>query len=178
MAKDHDAGQPAGRQHNQAQAANAVAPAAAPANPPAPAYDPKCAEHEAAHAVVIDDLGYEVIWVNIKAGHGLFQQTKADWGEFEEALKTINWNNAAERDAIRPQVLGYVTMLVAGHLAGNLINGEVERVSTRIQNNPGLLNHPPNMQKAIADRDRTALFLHLVQRNTLAEVIAAEGRAL
>lgn len=126
--------------------------------------------------MVIDDLGYHVTWVNIKAGEP--QLTKADWGAFGEAMKTINWDNPAERDAIRPQVLGYVTMLVAGHLAENLIDGGVERVSTRIQNNPGILHHPPNMQMAIADRDRTALFLHLVQRNTLAEVIVAEGRAL
>jgi hypothetical protein len=166
MAKDSNASQPVGGQRNQAQAANAAAPA----------YDPMRAEHEAAHAVVIDDLGYRVTRVNIKAGQP--QMTEVDWGAFGEAIKTINWNNAAERDAIRPQVLGYVTMLVAGHLAENIINGAIECVSTRIQKNLGLLNDPPNMQDAIADRDRTALFLFLVQRNTLAEVIAAEGRAM
>lgn len=69
MAKDHDASQPAGGKQNQARAANAVAPAAAAANPPAPAYDPMRAEHEAAHAVVIDDLGgLPVPRLNIKAG--------------------------------------------------------------------------------------------------------------
>jgi hypothetical protein len=178
MAKGHDTNQPAGEQHSQSQAAHGVAPAAAAANPPAPAYDPMLAKHEAAHVVIIDDFGYKVTWVNIAAGPGLVQQTKADWGEFGEALKTINWENAAERDAIGPRVLEYVTMLVAGHLAENLIDGDVERVSTRIQANPGLLAHPPSMKNAVADRDRTALFLYLVQRNTLAEVIAAEERAL
>jgi hypothetical protein len=175
MATGNDAGQPVGGQQIRAQATNAAAPVAA-ANAAPPGYDRMRAEHEAAHAVVIDDLGYRVTRVNIAAGQP--QMATADWGAFGKATKTINWNNAAERDAIRPQVLGYVTMLVAGHLAENVIDGAIERVSTRIQNNLGLLNNPPSMQNAIADRDRTALFLFLVQRNTLAEVIAAEWRAL
>lgn len=142
---------------------------------PPPAFDAQRARHEAAHAVVIDDLGYHVTHVNISPVAP--QLTQADWGAFQIAMDAMNWDDAAQRDAIRPNVLGYVTMLVAGHVAENLQNGAVQRVSTRIQNQPGLLQHPPSMPNATADRDRTALYLFLVQRNTMPEVIAAEERA-
>jgi hypothetical protein len=89
----------------------------------------------------------------------------------------MDWGDAAQCDAIRPRVLDYVKMLVAGHLADNLQNGAIERVSTRLQLHPGLLQNPPDMSNARADRDKAALFLFLVQRNTLGDVIAAENDA-
>lgn len=138
-------------------------------------FDVGRARHEAAHAVVIDDLGYHVLRVNISPAEP--QLTQVDWGTFEAAVQGTNWNDPVQRYSIRPRVLGYVTMLVAGHLAQNIEDNVTERVSTRIQNAPGLLNNPPNMQQAVADRDRTALFLRLVQRHTMEYVTAAEARA-
>lgn len=193
MANGNNAGQQGGGQQNQAQPAGGAAAGAAGGgaaaagvggagggNPPAPAFDAQRARHEAAHAVTIDDYGYQVTRVNINpaAPGGGQQLTQANWGAFQAAMNAMNWDNAAQRDAIRPMVLQYVTTLVAGHLADNLVNGAIERISTRLQNNPDLLLNPPNMQDAQADRERTALFLFLVQRNTLAEVVDAEARAL
>lgn len=177
MANGNNQAENNGEQQIQAQAAGAgggghVRP---------PTFNPQQARHESAHAVVIDDLGYNVIRVNINpvGPNGKYQPqvTQADWGAFQAAMNTINWADAAQRDAIRPSILGYVTMLVAGHLAENMQNGVAERVSARIQHNQWLLQNPPRRQQAIADRDKTALFLYLVQRNTMLEVIAAEERA-
>ncbi len=181
MANVNNVGQQSGGQQDQAQAAGGVGGVAAGGNPPPPAFDPQRARHEAAHAVVIDDIGYHVLRVNINpialgGGHQP-QLTQADWGAFQADIAAMDWDDAAKRDAIRPRIIDYVKMLVAGHLAENLQNGAIERVSTRLQNNPGLLQNPPNLQNAVADRDRTALYLFLVQRNTLADVIAAEGSA-
>ena len=152
------------------------------ANAPAPTYDPLRAKHEAAHAVIIDDLGYQVTWVNVRAGRcngqQRYQMTKANWAGLDKSLGTTDWSDSAQREAMTPAVLGYVTMLVAGHLAENLDNGAVERVSSKIHNTPWLLGKPPSWENAKSDRDRTALLLYVIQRNTIQEVQAAEQRAL
>lgn len=129
MANGNNQGQNNGAQQIQAQAAGAGEGGHAPP----PAFNPQQARHEAAHAVVIDDLGYQVTRVNIDPigpnGEHQHQLAQADWGAFQAAMNAMNCDNAAQRDAIRPSILGYVTMLVAGHLAENLQNGAIERVS-------------------------------------------------
>jgi hypothetical protein len=67
MAKENEAGHLAGGHKNQAQAANTATPA----------YDLMRAVQEAAHVVVIDDLGYRVTLVNIKVGEP--QLIKVEW---------------------------------------------------------------------------------------------------
>ena len=81
-----------------------------PVHPQAEFRKRKRARHEAGHIVVTDDLGWKVQWANL-------QQTSTDWAGFDQQLAQTNWNDAAQREAIKPLILNYVTMLVAGHLA-------------------------------------------------------------
>jgi hypothetical protein len=134
------------------------------------AKDPFYARHEGAHAVTIDDNGWVVSEVNLNA-----RQTKADLKEFFDAVKRTNWSNTVQRETMKPRVRDYVTTVVAGYLAENLVGSPEQRISQRLDEKPWLLELVP--ERIDADRDRVRYFLQLVQCSTLDEVIAAEHRA-
>jgi hypothetical protein len=108
----------------------------------------KIAEHESGHTIVTDHYGWGIEWVNIQDGTGKPRMMKANWGEFEAALAKVNWNDTAQRDAMRSRVLDYVTTLVAGHLAEKGIDPTEQLISERLKQHQELLKQPP-------DRTRT-----------------------
>lgn len=132
--------------------------------------DRKKAVHEAAHAVVIDALGWKVTSVNI--GGNAPQMTKAEWGSLPRDLEAADWSDAAQRTSLSPIVLRYVTVLVAGHLAENQQDESALKVSERLTREK--LEAGAEGQ---ADADRVAFFLKAIQQNTLDVVREAEKRA-
>jgi hypothetical protein len=130
----------------------------------------KKAEHEAGHAVVTDDCGWEVLWVNIKAGKP--QLTKADWAGFSDEIDQTDWDDPEQREKMKPKVLKYVAICVAGHLAENVIDPKEPKVSDRMP-----LHVLEAGQNGEADIYRVARFLKLIRCNTIEHVRAAEARA-
>lgn len=129
------------------------------------------APHEAAHAIVADDMGNPVKDINI--GRGKDQKSSIDWNGLEEQLANVDWNDAADVALIKPKVLDLVTNYVAGHLAeaDGLYSNE-KKVSDRTT--PALLAAG---QYGRADLNATCYFLKLIGCNTQENVLAAEDRA-
>lgn len=129
------------------------------------------APHEAAHAVVADDMGYTVIDVNIGSNND--QKTSIDWKGLEQQLPHVNWDDSATAAAIKPKVLDLVTCYVAGHLAeAEGGHSNEKRVSDRTT--PELLAAG---HIGLADLNATCYFLKLIGCNTQEQVLAAETRA-
>lgn len=129
------------------------------------------APHEAAHAVVADDMGYTVINVNI--GRSKDQKASIDWKGLEQQLPHVEWDDSAAVAAIKPKVLDLVTCFVAGHLAeAEGGHSDEKRVSDRTT--PELLAAG---RRGRADLNATCYFLKLIGCNTQEDVLAAETRA-
>jgi hypothetical protein len=131
------------------------------------------AEHEAGHAVVTDDLGWTVLKVNADPRKGKVKMD-ADWGTFKTQLDNTGFNDPAQREAIKPRLLDYITTLVAGHLIEN--NPKEPPVSERIKKELWQLDDDPT--RLDSDRDRVIHWLRFLRMNRLDEVLAAEKRAL
>ena len=127
--------------------------------------------HEAAHAIVADDLGYPIKDVNI--GRDKDQKTTIDWKGLDKQLPKVNWHSAADVAAIKPKVLDVVTIYVAGHLAENEGRHSREpKISDRLTNK--LL---ADGKSGPSDLDKVCHFLKLIGLATKDEVLAAEDRA-
>lgn len=129
------------------------------------------APHEAAHAVVSDDMGYRVIDVNIARGKD--QKASIDWKGLGQLLPTVNWGDPAAVAAIGPKFWDLVTNYVAGRLAeAEGKHSEEKKISDRTT--PELLAAG---QFGPADLNATCHYLKRIGRNTQADVMAAEARA-
>lgn len=138
-------------------------------HPNAIAKDPFYAAHEAAHGVTIDDKGWTVHEVDLDK-----RQTHADTANFWDAVKAAK--TKAQKEAIAPRVLAYVTTLVAGYIAEKQIDSPEQSVSQRIAAAPWLLEMPPpNLN---GDTNRAMFLLQWIGRNTEQVVAQAEADAV
>jgi len=127
--------------------------------------------HEAGHAVVGREHGWPVEFVNIDdtkriGNERIRRMTRFTWGQ--------SWTRIQSGD--EQEVLNYVTMLVAGHLAEHEVYDYVKTVRERFEEHPELLERPPD-GPGQADRDRVAFWLGQIGCNDMGHVIEAEERA-